>query len=146
MTKHSELRAVGHNLAASFAGGIGILVGAYNFDVFGEAARSREGYIEVNFLSGTATGGRPSRRLARVIAAYHEAVPTLCAKHGISPSDFTELAARYTPDPRGNQFTVIVADKAGRQTRSEYGAPDGHRKRIIDTEGRIRRSPIRKVG
>jgi hypothetical protein len=61
--KFDELRSVGHNVASSLASGCGILIGVYDMDVFGEVSRSGEGFIEVDFLTGTSEGVRPSPNL-----------------------------------------------------------------------------------
>lgn len=51
--KFDELTSIGHNIADSLASGIGLLVGVYEMDVFGEARRSPEPCIVVDFVSGT---------------------------------------------------------------------------------------------
>jgi hypothetical protein len=48
--KHAELRSIVHNVADSLASGIGLMIGVYNSDTFGEAARSPSGLITVDFL------------------------------------------------------------------------------------------------
>ena len=35
--KFDELRSIGHNIADSLASGIGLLIGYYQMDIFGEA-------------------------------------------------------------------------------------------------------------
>jgi len=54
--KHSVLTSIGHNFADSLASGIGLMIGVYAMDVFGEAACSPEGFIEVDFLTGCDVG------------------------------------------------------------------------------------------
>jgi hypothetical protein len=65
--KFDQLRAIGHNIADSLAGGMGLLIGVYRTDIFDEAGRSPEGFIIVDFLTGTATGASPSPSLARAL-------------------------------------------------------------------------------
>ena len=48
--KFGGLRSIGHNIAYSLATGIGLLVGVYGMNTFGEADRSREGFITVDFV------------------------------------------------------------------------------------------------
>jgi hypothetical protein len=42
--KFGELKSIGHNIADSLASGIGLMIGVYEMDIFGEAANSHEGY------------------------------------------------------------------------------------------------------
>jgi hypothetical protein len=91
--KHAVLASLGHNIADSFASGIGLMIGVYDMDVFGEAAASQEGFIEVDFLTGSTTGAATSASLARAISLYAEALPGLCKKHGVEATDF-ELGRR----------------------------------------------------
>jgi hypothetical protein len=48
--KFGELTSIGHNIAHSLASGIGLMIGMYEMDVFGEAANSPEGYFLVDFI------------------------------------------------------------------------------------------------
>lgn len=41
--KHDVLRSVAHNVAASLASGVGLLIGVHQLDVFGDARRSPRG-------------------------------------------------------------------------------------------------------
>jgi hypothetical protein len=136
--KIGTLRAIAHNVADSLGSGIGLLIGVYEADVFGEAARAAEGFIGVDFLMGRATDGVVSSSLARAIAKYREALPDLCAKHGASVEDFRELSARYSIDTFNRRITVTVEDRGGRRAVDEYvGTPARHVK-ATDRLGRIR--------
>jgi hypothetical protein len=55
--KFRQLESIAHNLADSLGSGVGLLVGIYELDIFGEARRSVEGYITVDFLKGTTSRG-----------------------------------------------------------------------------------------
>ena len=136
--KFDELRSIGHNIADSLASGIGLLIGVYEMDIFGEAGRSPEGFITVDFLTGTSEGGTPSRSLARAISLYREAFVDLCGKHGTSPSAFQKLTARYSVNSHGGRFLVTVEDHAGRRMVDEYTGIPGRRARVLDPLGRIR--------
>jgi hypothetical protein len=46
--KFGTLKSIGHNIAESLASGIGMMIGVYEMDVFGEAAAAPQGYIEVD--------------------------------------------------------------------------------------------------
>ena len=136
--KFGVLKSIGHNIADSLASGIGLMIGVYEMDVFGEAARSPERYIIVDFLKGTAVGGRPSPDLAKAITQYAEALPELCARHGVGKDAFRELTARYSVDARGRQFTVTIEDQKGKRSTDDYRGIPGARIQVQDSLGRLR--------
>lgn len=142
--KHDVLRSVAHNLAASLASGVGLLIGVYELDVFGDAARSPGGFITVDFLRGCVRGGRPSTRLADAVRLYRKALPRLCQRQGVAVSDFVELTVRYSTTPIEPRFMVTVTDRNGRQSGVEYGGFDGQRVKMIDGGGRLRPRPVRR--
>lgn len=127
--KHGELRSIAHNIADSLASGIGLLIGAYELDVFGEAARSPDRALTVDFLAGTVSGGEVSAELARAVRLYRDALPGLCAKHRTTPAAFRELAARYQASATGNRFTVTIEDQRGRRSSTGYAGTPGRRVR-----------------
>ena len=141
--KHAELRAIVHNIADSLASGIGLMIGVYEMDVFGEAARSREGVITVDFLLGEVVEGQPSVSLAHAVALYGEAFTGLCASVGAQVEDVKEARVRYWSDGIQRRFTVTVADLAGRRSATEYGGIPGQRVKILDELGRLRPMPSR---
>jgi hypothetical protein len=99
-----DLRSIGHNIADLLADGNGFLIGHADMQVFAEACQSPERFIEVDFLTGTSSGGRPSPTLARTFALYGEALPSLCMKHGISHTAFRRLSARFFIEGRDRTF------------------------------------------
>lgn len=135
--KFDELRSVGHNIADSLASGIGLLIGVYEMYIFEEAGRSSEGFIEVNFLTGTTTGSPTSPSLARAIGLYQQALPSLCEKHGSLPNEFSHLTARYYAGD-SSRFSVTVGNREGRLATDEYVGIPGRRRRELDPLGRIR--------
>ncbi len=141
--KFGELRSIGHNIADSVASGIGLLIGVYQMDVFEEAQRSPEAYIEVDFLKGVVTGGRPSRSLKRAISLYTQILPSFCMKHGCSVTAFRSLSARFSADPIGKKFEVSVEDQRGRRVTDEFIGSPGKYIRILDAGGRVRRKRAR---
>jgi hypothetical protein len=139
MTKFDELRAIAHNLADSFGSGIGLLIGAYTMDVYGEARSAPDGVVTVDFLAGTIAGGKPSPTLARAAAKYRDALPEFCDKHGAAASAFRELTARYAADELGRPgFVVTVVDREGRLSADRYVGTPGRRAKILDPLGRLR--------
>lgn len=138
--RFGTLKSIGHNIADSLASGIGLMIGVYEMDVFGEAAATREGFIEVDFLTGEASGAKPSAELARALRLYAQALPDLCQRHGAEVSDFRQLAARFSGRPMFEQFTVTVVDRQGRRSTDKYMGVPGKRPKVLDHLGRVRRT------
>ncbi|MEZ2132771.1 MULTISPECIES: hypothetical protein [unclassified Sinorhizobium] len=141
--KFGELKSIGHNIAASLASGVGLMIGIYGMDVFGEAAKNSEGYILVDFIAGTSSGAQPSDSLAKAISLYARALDELCQRHGIRADAFRELKARYTPDSHGGRLTVMVQDQKGRRSTDEYIGVTSRRIMELDELGRVRRKQHR---
>jgi hypothetical protein len=119
--KFGKLKSVGHNIADSLASGIGLMVGVYEMDVFAEALAAREGYIEVDFLTGETSGGKVSPELQNAAKRYAEALPDLCKRHDVDVSDFEQLTARYSGRrPHFERYDVTIVDKLGRRSIDEY--------------------------
>jgi hypothetical protein len=142
--KFDILRSIGHNIADSLGSGCGFPIGFYFTDIFGEARRSSERCIIVDFLAGKVTSGRASSSLAGAIAKYADALADLCKKHNASRAMFRELTARYSIDPRGGPYVVVtVEDHEGHRAVDDYLGWGSRRVRILDHRGRIRRKPGR---
>lgn len=92
--KFDTLKSVGHSIADSFANGICLLIGYYDIDIFVEAADSSEGYIEVDFLTGTTAGSPASPSLLRAIGLFRDVVPEQCNKQGAEYLRLAKLNAR----------------------------------------------------
>ena len=120
--KFGVLKSIGHNLADSFACGNGFLIGLCFTEIYKEAAQVEEGFITVDFLTGTVTGGKPSLDLIKSAMLHsEEALNILCAKQSADPSAFAVLAARFGTDQvYGPHFTVIVEDHKGRRSEDLY--------------------------
>jgi len=141
--KFGKLKSIAHNVADSLASGIGLLIGHYEMDIFGEAAESAEGYILVDFLAGTTSGGRTSEYLAQAILLYRSALPDLCKRQGVDVGAFRVLAARYSSDPLGKKFLVTIEDSNGRRSNDEYFGVPGKRATELDQLGRLRPKRVR---
>lgn len=139
--KHAELRAIVHNVADSLGSGIGLMIGHYEMDVYGEAQRSREGSITVDFLQGSVIEGEPSPSLTRSVALYRDAFVMLCSKSGGSVTDFVEAKARFWSDPLDRRFSVIVEDRSGRRSTTDYSGNPGQRVKVLNDLGRLRPRP-----
>lgn len=145
--KIGTLRAIAHNIADSLGSGIGMLIGVYDMNVFGEAKRSPCGVICIDFLSARATKGKVSPPLRAAIVKYRKALPSLCGKHGASINDFKTLTASYSTERFNRRIVVTVQDRLGRCYVDEYiGTPASHVK-VTDRLGRIRtkRGGVRRL-
>lgn len=140
---HAELRAIVHNIADSLESGVGLMVGAYGTDVFGEAALSPEGAITADFLLGDVVEGQPSESLAHAVALYREAFSRLCTGAGGLVEDVREARVRYWSDALQHRFAVTITDSAGRRSTTEYAGIPGRRVKILDRLGRLRPMPSR---
>lgn len=127
--KFDALCAIGHNLADSLASGCGLLVGSYAMDVFGEAAHSPCGFIEVDLLTGAWSGGPPSEKLAQAFRDYAGlGLDRLCASHRTDRTAFAALTARFAVDRvHGVHFTVTTTDHRGRCSEGHYNGWPGRR-------------------
>lgn len=141
--KLGTLKAVGHNIADSLASGVGLMIGVHQTEIFGEAAATPEGYIEVDFLTGEASGGRPSPSLEHAIGSYAAALPDFCRRHGADISDFRQLSARFSGTGY-RRFAVSIEDRQGRRSTDEYAGIPGKRVKVPDALGRLR--PKRSKG
>lgn len=139
--KHDELRAIAHNYAESLASGLGFVVGYCPTNIYGEARKTPEGYMTVDFLRGRITGGQPSKNLTGAIVRYRDALPGFCEKHGASTTDFREFTVRYVPKLLDNRFIVTIEDAQGRRSSTEYAGLPGKRVKTLDDLGRPRPKP-----
>jgi hypothetical protein len=114
--KLGELKSVGHNISDSFASGIGLLIGLYEMDVFAEAAGEPEGFVVVDFLAGSTKAATVSASCREAIGFYRDALPELCAKHGIEASAFARLEARVRNRSRVRQAFHSDRRKPRRET------------------------------
>ena len=124
--RFGELKSIAHNFADSISSGLGLPIGTYGYDIFGEAQASADGYIEIDFIASRVYGGATSRVLTEALREYKKWLPTLAAKHGAEVSDFTQLTVRFAVDVvQGPYFTVSMSDTKGRTDKSTYGGYGG---------------------
>jgi hypothetical protein len=139
--KHAELRAIVHNVADSLASGIGLLIGYYQMDVFGDASRSGDGSLTVDLLAGSVADGTASESLSRAVSLYKDALANLCAQAGGSVADLREAKVRFWSDALSPRFAVTIEDTRGRRSTTEYAGVPGKRLKVTDALGRLRPQP-----
>lgn len=131
----ATLKSLGHNIADSLASGIGMMIGVYDMDVFGEASAGRPGYIEVDFLLGTTSGSPSSRKLRKAITLYCKALPSFCERHGVDLNQVKAIRARFEVHPvAGRHFTVTVENARGKRSVDQYVGMPGRRLRRREGE------------
>jgi len=118
--KHDILHSVAHNFVDSFGNGNGFLIGVYMMDVYGEAANSKDGFIEIDFLSGRVAGGPISDSLAAATLMYREELPSFCKKHGASLTDFETFIAKFWNDGSDRHCEISVQGNSGKLSKVEY--------------------------
>jgi hypothetical protein len=139
--KHAELRAIVHNIADSLASGIGLLIGGYSTDVFREASDSAHGELIVDFVSGKVIEGHASKSLTGAIGLYRGALERLCSDAGGSIAELREARVKFWSDQLDHHFAVMIEDKAGRRSTTEYAGMPGKRPKVMDQLGRLRPMP-----
>lgn len=107
---------------------MGFMIGTYATDIFAEAGKNSDGFIEVDFLTGSIVGCGASPLLTRAVQLYRSALLTLCTKHGVEMAEFVTLTARYGTDRvLGPYFIVSASDHASRHSTDAYSGVTGRR-------------------
>lgn len=141
--KFAEYNALAHNFAASFASGVGLLVGVCN-EVYDEARDQPDSFIDIDFLTGVCSPCG-SAQLLKSVQLYCEALPDFCAKHGAQVSDLSGFKVRFhsVSEPVCG-FTVHLALRDGRAAITDYEGWQGKRARELNAAGqKARRAPER---
>lgn len=126
---------------------MGLLIGVYGMNVFGEAKKSPDGVVCIDFLAAKATKGKISPALKAAIVKYRTALPSLCAKHGASIEEFKTLTVTYSTDRLNQRIVVTVRDRLGRCCVDEYIGTPARRMKVTDRLGRVRtkRGAVRRL-
>lgn len=124
--KFDDLRSVAHNLADSFGSGASLLFN-YGFYPYEDAAKSPDGCLEVDFLTGTVVSGTPSHDLLERLALSPGLLAGLCAPYGETVEAYGYFRTRYVTTPVGREFEVTVSDRAGRRKTDRYSGISGKR-------------------
>ena len=126
--KFGVLKSIVHNAADSLGSGIGLMIGVYEMDIYGEAGRSPGGTITVDFLTGKVIEGEASTSLRRAVSLYRIAFDELCVKHGVEPWAFKVATARFgTTSKRVPHFTIDVEDREGHSATEAFAGAPGRR-------------------
>jgi len=126
--KFGTLKSIAHNIADSLSSDIGLLIGCYSTNIYGEAQRAPNGVIVVDFLRGVATEGNVSPSLAEALTLYASALRNLCFREAGDIAAFKTLSVRFGVDRvYGRRFTVTVEDHRGHRAVDVYSGAGGRR-------------------
>ncbi|WP_156418553.1 hypothetical protein [Aureimonas sp. D3] len=139
--KHDQLCAIGHNIADSLASGQSFVIGYHPVDVFGEAASSEDGLIEIDFLRGRIVQGRASPNLRSAVLGFAKAFPAFCQRNAAKSTDFRELSGTFGAGRSIPWVKVYVTDRNGRRSSTNYEGIPLKRIWSLDPLGRRRRVP-----
>lgn len=140
-----DLRLIGHNIADSLAGEGGALICGSAMNIFEQAVHTPDGFIEVDFLRGTASSRPILPCLDNAIVLHRRVLPRLCDRRGGSAGEFSLLQARFSADALSKRFVVTVADHQGHRAEDEYVGSLGADIRLLDPNGRVRRQRSREM-
>jgi hypothetical protein len=118
--KHGELVAITHNLADSMSSGIGLMIGFHPMNIYHEAAKSPDGHITIDMLTGAVTGGPVSQDLKDAFEQYRVVMPQHLARHGAEIEDFAALTIRFWVHRNHPHFRVAVCDQRGKASEADY--------------------------
>lgn len=125
------------------ASGLAFVIGYHPVDVFGEAASSSDGVIEVDFLHGRIVRGTGSDNLRSAARRFAEVLPSFCRDNGADVADFEALSATFDATSLERRVRLYIADRTGRSSATEYAGLPLKRLRVLDDLGRVRRTPRR---
>jgi hypothetical protein len=141
--KHNQLKSIAHNIADSIGSGIGLPVGYYEMDVYGEAAKTPSGKLIVDMLAGTINEGNASKYLANAIKAYHAILPDFCQKQGVNSSDYSKFEIHFWQTATSKNFRICITDSRGKSSQTDYQGIPGKRVKTLDALGRLRPKTIK---
>ena len=121
------------------------MIGYHPVDVFDEAASSKDGVIEVDFILGQIVRGKASENLKSAVARFAEVLPKFCQDNCVMAAEFETLSAVFSAKTGGQQALITVKDRTGHLSTTEYEGVPLKRRRVLDGLGRIRREPRRLV-
>lgn len=139
MSKLGLLTAIGHNIADSVGSGVGLMVGVYSMDIYSEAASTEEGYIDVDFLTGSTFGGSTSLSLMKALKLYSKELPRFCERSGVEVIELRTLSVRFLTKNLEPTCIVTIEDQHGRFSIDEYQGIPARRVKKLDYLGRVRR-------
>jgi hypothetical protein len=137
--KHSALRAILHNIADSLASGCSFMFGAYNIDIYADAAKSGLSGLRVDFKSGRVLAGRASPKIEQLLVQIPEVLASRCAAAGAAVDEIVMADITFRSLRFGDSFTIEMEDILGRKSKIRYFGSPARRLLERDANGRLRR-------
>lgn len=106
--------------------------------IYQEATANGDGFILVDFLTGSVQGAYSGGEVEHAIPLFKVAFPSFCEKHGVDVADYRAFLVRFFAKPNGPRYVVTVEDRSGMRTSREYLGCPGKRSHILDELGRRR--------
>ncbi|MCW1920417.1 hypothetical protein NX862_16770 [Rhodobacter sp. KR11] len=141
--KHAKLQAIVHNVADSLGSGISLMTGFYDLDVYRDAHNSPGKTLRLDLLGGVVMEGDARANLIAALQRVPEALAAQCTKAGVSWDDFHRAEVVYRVDTVGPGFTILVEDRAGKSTETDYMGSPAKREKALDAYGRVVPKPSR---
>ncbi|NSX92026.1 hypothetical protein [Agrobacterium tumefaciens] len=108
-------------------------------DIYSEAASTEEGYIDVDFLTGSTFGGSTSLSLMKALKLYSKELPRFCERSGVEVIELRTLSVRFLTKNLEPTCIVTIEDQHGRFSIDEYQGIPARRVKKLDYLGRVRR-------
>ena len=141
--KHAKMQAIVHNVADSLGSGISLMTGYYDLDVYKDAHNSPGKTLRLDLLGGVVMEGEARDNLIAALQRVPEALAAQCAKAGISWDDFHRAEVVFRIGKVGPGFTILVEDRAGKLTETDYKGSPAKREKAMDVYGRVVSKPSR---
>ena len=141
--KHSKLQAIVHNVADSLGSGISLMTGFYDLDVYADARNSPKQILKVDLLRGVVTEGDAEVNLLAALKRVPAALMELCERAGGSWDEYRRAEVIFDGNLSRLGFTIIVEDKMGKLTETDYLGSPAKRAKAIDVYGRLIPKPSR---
>lgn len=142
--KHAKLQAIVHNVADSLGSGISLMTGFYDLDVYTDAGNSPTKTLRLDLLGGVVMEGEARANLVAALQRVPGALLEQCKKAGVSREDFRRAEVVFRVDTVEPGFTILVEDRSGRLTETDYLGAPAKREKVLDAYGRVAPKPSRR--
>jgi hypothetical protein len=119
------------------------MTGFYDLDVYADARNSDQGVLRVDLLRAVVLQGDAEVNLLAALKRVPAALAEQCERAGGSWDEYRRAEVVF----RGRQpeigFTIIVEDRAGKCSETDYLGVPAERAKMIDTYGRLVPKPSR---
>ncbi len=142
--KHEKLQAIVHNVADSLGSGVSLMTGFYDLDVYTDARNSPKKALRLDLMAGVVTEGEARANLVAALQRVPGALAAQCAKAGFSWEDLRRAEVVFRVDTVKPGFTILVEDRSGKVTETDYLGSPAKREKVLDAYGRVAPKPSRR--